>query len=141
MTPKEAMVLAEDAGVDLVKVSPNANPPVCRLIDYGKYRYEQARKEKEAKKKQKTIEIKEVRFSPNIDTNDLNTKANSARKFLEKGNKVKVSMRFRGREMAHIDASKHVLTDFAESLGDISVIEKEPKLEGRTMSMILAEKK
>lgn len=141
MTPKEAMVLAEDAGVDLVKVSPNANPPVCRLVDYGKYRYEQARKEKEAKKKQKTIEIKEVRFSPNIDTNDLNTKANSARKFLEKGNKVKVSMRFRGREMAHIDASKHVLTDFAESLGDISVIEKEPKLEGRTMSMILAEKK
>lgn len=135
------MVLADEAGVDLVKVSPNAKPPVCRLIDYGKYRYEQARKEKEAKKKQKTIEIKEVRFSPNIDTNDLNTKANSARKFLEKGNKVKVSMRFRGREMAHIDASKHVLTDFAESLGDVSVIEKEPKLEGRTMSMILAEKK
>lgn len=141
MTPKEALVLAEDAGVDLVKVSPNAKPPVCRLIDYGKYRYEQARKEKEAKKKQKTIEIKEVRFSPNIDTNDLNTKATSARKFLEKGNKVKVSMRFRGREMAHIDGSKHVLTDFAESLSDISVIEKEPKLEGRTMSMILAEKK
>lgn len=135
------MVLADEAGVDLVKVSPNAKPPVCRLIDYGKYRYEQARKEKEAKKKQKTIEVKEVRFSPNIDTNDLNTKAASARKFLEKGNKVKVSMRFRGREMAHIDASKHVLTDFAESLGDISVIEKEPKLEGRTMSMILAEKK
>ena len=135
------MVLADEAGVDLVKVSPNAKPPVCRLIDYGKYRYEQARKEKEAKKKQKTIEVKEVRFSPNIDTNDLNTKAASARKFLEKGNKVKVSMRFRGREMAHIVASKHVLTDFAESLGDISVIEKEPKLEGRTMSMILAEKK
>ena len=141
MSPKEALVLADDAGVDLVKVSPNADPPVCRLIDYGKYRYEQARKEKEAKKKQKTIEIKEVRFSPNIDTNDLNTKATSARKFLEKGNKVKVSMRFRGREMAHIDGSKHVLTDFAESLSDISVIEKEPKLEGRTMSMILAEKK
>ena len=141
MSPKEALVLAEEAGVDLVKVSPNADPPVCRLIDYGKYRYEQARKEKEAKKKQKTIEIKEVRFSPNIDTNDLNTKATSARKFLEKGNKVKVSMRFRGREMAHIDGSKHVLTDFAESLSDISVIEKEPKLEGRTMSMILAEKK
>ena len=135
------MVLADEAGVDLVKVAPTAKPPVCRLIDYGKYRYEQARKEKEAKKKQKTIDVKEVRFSPNIDTNDLNTKANAARKFLEKGNRVKVSMRFRGREMAHIDSSKHVLTDFAESLSDVSVIEKEPKLEGRTMSMILTEKK
>ena len=135
------MKLAEEAGVDLVKIAPTAKPPVCKIIDYGKYRYEQTRKEKEAKKKQKVIEIKEVRFSPNIDTNDLNTKAAAARKFLEKGNKVKVSMRFRGREMAHIDASKHVLTDFAESLSDIAVVEKEPKLEGRTMSMFLTEKK
>lgn len=141
MSPAEAMKLAEEAGVDLVKIAPTAKPPVCKIIDYGKYRYEQTRKEKEAKKKQKVIEIKEVRFSPNIDTNDLNTKAAAARKFLEKGNKVKVSMRFRGREMAHIDGSKHVLTDFAESLSDIAVIEKEPKLEGRTMSMFLTEKK
>ena len=141
MSPAEALKLAEEAGVDLVKIAPTAKPPVCKIIDYGKYRYEQTRKEKEAKKKQKVIEIKEVRFSPNIDTNDLNTKAAAARKFLEKGNKVKVSMRFRGREMAHIDASKHVLTDFAESLSDIAVVEKEPKLEGRTMSMFLTEKK
>ena len=141
MSPAEAMKLAEEAGVDLVKIAPSAKPPVCKIIDYGKFRYEQTRKEKEAKKKQKVIEIKEVRFSPNIDTNDLNTKAASARKFLEKGNKVKVSMRFRGREMAHIDSSRHVLTDFAESLSDIAVVEKEPKLEGRTMSMFLTEKK
>ena len=141
MSPAEAMKLAEEAGVDLVKIAPSAKPPVCKIIDYGKFRYEQSRKEKEAKKKQKVIEIKEVRFSPNIDTNDLNTKAAAARKFLEKGNKVKVSMRFRGREMAHIDSSKHVLTDFAESLSDIAVVEKEPKLEGRTMSMFLTEKK
>ncbi len=141
MSPAEAMKLAEEAGVDLVKIAPSAKPPVCKIIDYGKFRYEQTRKEKEAKKKQKVIEIKEVRFSPNIDTNDLNTKAAAARKFLEKGNKVKVSMRFRGREMAHIDSSKHVLTDFAESLSDIAVVEKEPKLEGRTMSMFLTEKK
>ena len=140
-SPAEALKLAEEAGVDLVKIAPTAKPPVCKIIDYGKYRYEQTRKEKEAKKKQKVIEIKEVRFSPNIDTNDLNTKAAAARKFLEKGNKVKVSMRFRGREMAHIDGSKHVLTDFAESLSDIAVVEKEPKLEGRTMSMFLTEKK
>ena len=141
MSPAEAMKLAEEAGVDLVKIAPSAKPPVCKIIDYGKFRYEQSRKEKEAKKKQKVIEIKEVRFSPNIDTNDLNTKAAAARKFLEKGNKVKVSMRFRGREMAHIDSSKHVLTDFAESLSDIAVVEKEPTLEGRTMSMFLTEKK
>ncbi len=141
MPPREAMKLAQEAGVDLVKIAPTAKPPVCRLINYGKYRYELARKEKEAKKKQKVIEIKEVRFSPNIDTNDLNTKAGAARRFLEKGNKVKVSMRFRGREMAHINASKHILTDFAESLNDIAVIEKEPKIEGRTMTMFLTEKK
>ena len=141
MSAAEARRLADEAGVDLVKIAPSAKPPVCKIIDYGKYRYEQTRKEKEAKKKQKIIDIKEVRFSPNIDTNDLNTKINAARKFLEKGNKVKVSMRFRGREMAHIDSSKHVLTDFAESLSDVATVEKEPKLEGRTMSMFLTEKK
>ena len=119
MSPKDAMKLAEEAGLDLVKIAPTAKPPVCKIVDYGKYRYEMARKEKEAKKKQKTVEIKEIRLSPNIDTNDLNTKVNAARKFLEKGNKVKVTLRFRGREMAHMNASKHILDDFAESLSDI----------------------
>ena len=141
MSPKEAMKLAKEANVDLVKVAPSAVPPVCKLIDYGKYRYELARKEKEPKKKQKTIEVKEVRLSPNIDVNDLNTKCNSARKFLEKGNKVKVTLRFRGREMAHIEASKHILTDFAEKLSDIAVVDKAPKLEGRSMTMFLTEKR
>lgn len=141
MSPREALVLADEAGVDLVKIAPSAQPPVCKLIDYGKYRYEQQRKEKEAKKKQKVIDIKEVRFSPNIDTNDLHTKINSARKFLEKGNKVKVSMRFRGREMAHIDSSRHILDDFAQALEDVASVEKAPKLEGRTMYMFLTEKK
>ena len=141
MSPKDAMKLAKEANVDLVKVAPSAVPPVCKLIDYGKYRYELARKEKEAKKKQKTIEVKEVRLSPNIDVNDLNTKCNSARKFHEKGNKVKVTLRFRGREMAHIEASKHILTDFAEKLEDIAVVDKAPKLEGRSMTMFLTEKR
>ena len=132
---------AKDAGVDLVMVSPSANPPVCRIVDYGKFKYEQLRREKEAKKKQKTVEVKEVRLSPNIDVNDLNTKCNSARKFIEKGNKVKVSLRFRGREMAHIDSTKHILEDFAEKLSDIAVIEKAPKMEGRSMMMFLTEKR
>ena len=141
MSVKEAFELAREADVDLVKVAPSAKPPVCKLIDYGKYRYELARKEKEARKKQKVIDIKEIRFSPNIDTNDLNTKINAARKFIEKGSKVKVSMRFRGREIAHTEGSMHVLTDFAKELEDIAVIEKAPKMEGRTMSMFLTEKK
>ena len=141
MSVKEALELAREADVDLVKVAPSAKPPVCKLIDYGKYRYELARKEKEARKKQKVIDIKEIRFSPNIDTNDLNTKINAARKFIEKGSKVKVSMRFRGREIAHTEGSMHVLTDFAKELEDIAVIEKAPKMEGRTMSMFLTEKK
>ncbi len=125
----------------MVMVSPSANPPVCRIVDYGKFKYEQLRREKEAKKKQKTVEVKEVRLSPNIDVNDLNTKCNSARKFIEKGNKVKVSLRFRGREMAHIDSTKHILEDFAEKLSDIAVIEKAPKMEGRSMMMFLTEKR
>ena len=141
MSPKDAMKLAREAEVDLVKVAPSAKPPVCKLVDYGKYKYELVRKEKEAKKKQRTIEVKEVRLSPNIDGNDLNTKCNSARKFIEKGNKVKVSLRFRGREMAHIDSSKHILEDFAEKLSDIAVVDKAPKLEGRSMTMFLTEKR
>ena len=108
MSSKEAYNRAMDAGLDLVKISPKANPPVCKIIDYGKYRYEQSRREKEAKKKQKTFEIKEIRMSPNIESNDLNTKMNAARKFISKGNKVKVTLRFRGREMAHISESKHI---------------------------------
>ena len=141
MSARDAYKLAQEAELDLVKVAPTAKPPVCKIVDYGKYRYEQARREKEAKKKQKTIEVKEVRLSPNIDTNDLNTKQNNSRKFLEKGNRVKISLRFRGREMAHMSASKHILDEFAEGLSDIAVVEKPAKLEGRSLSMILAEKR
>ncbi len=141
MPSREAMRLAEEAELDLVKIAPTAKPPVCKIIDYGKYRYELARKEKEAKKKQKVVEVKEIRMSPNIDTNDLNTKMNAAKKFLEKGNKVKVTLRFRGREMAHMQSSRHILDDFAESLADAAVIEKAPKVEGRSISMVLSEKK
>ena len=141
MPSREAMKLAEQAGLDLVKIAPAAKPPVCKIIDYGKYRYEQARKEKEAKKKQKVVEVKEIRMTPNIDSNDLNTKMNAAKKFLGKGNKVKVTLRFRGREMAHMHSSKHILSDFAQSLADVAVIEKAPKVEGRSMSMVLTEKK
>ena len=139
MPVKEAMKLAQEAELDLVKIAPKAQPPVCKIIDYGKYRYELARKEKEAKKKQKTVEVKEVRISPNIDTNDLNTKVNNAKKFIAKGNKV--TLRFRGREMAHMQQSKHILDDFAEMLAEVAVVEKPAKLEGRSMSMVLTEKR
>ena len=141
MTSKEAMKLAEEAGVDLIKIAPTAKPPVCKIMDYGKYRYEQARREKENKKKQKTIETKEVRLSPNIDTNDLNTKANMARKFLSKGDKVKVTLRFRGRELSHVNQSKVILDEFAESLQDVAVVDKPAKLEGRSMVMFLTQKR
>jgi translation initiation factor IF-3 len=138
---KDAMKLAREAELDLVKIAPTAKPPVCKIIDYGKYKYELARKEKEAKKKQKVVELKEVRLSPNIDTNDLNTKMSAARKFLEKGNRVKVTLRFRGREMAHMYSSRHILEDFAKSLSDIAVVEKPAKVEGRSMMMFLTEKR
>ena len=141
MSSKDAMKLAREAELDLVKIAPKAQPPVCKIIDYGKYKYELARKEKEAKKKQKTVEVKEVRLSPNIDTNDLNTKMNNAKKFITKVNKVKVTLRFRGREMAHMQQSKHILDDFAEMLADVAVIEKPAKQEGRSMSMVLTEKR
>lgn len=141
MSAKEAYEKAIEAGLDLVKIAPQAKPPVCKIIDYGKYRYELSRKEKEAKKKQKIVELKEVRLSPNIDDNDLNTKVNAARKFIAKGNKVKVTLRFRGREITHMNASKHILDEFAESLADVAVIEKTPKVEGRSMTMVLAEKR
>ncbi len=141
MSSKDAMKLAEEAGVDLVKIAPTAQPPVCRIVDYGKFKYEQMRREKEAKKKQHVVEIKEIRLSPNIDTNDLNTKITAARKFLTKGDRVKVTLRFRGREMAHMQTTKHILDDFAEGLSDCAVVEKAPKVEGRSMTMFLTGKK
>ena len=141
MSSRDALKLAQEAELDLVKIAPTAKPPVCKIIDYGKYKYEQIRKEKEAKKKQKIVEIKEIRLSPNIDTNDLNTKMNATRKFIAKGNKVKITLRFRGREMAHMQTSKHILDDFAEQVADVATVEKAPKLEGRSISMVLTEKK
>ena len=140
MSSRDAFERARAAELDLVKIAPRAKPPVCKIIDYGKFRYEQDRKMKEARKKQKIVEIKEVRMSPNIDSNDLNTKVAAARKFIEKGNKVKVSIRFRGREMAHTAASRPMMEDFAAQLSDIAVVEKPPRMEGRFMTMFLAEK-
>ena len=141
MSAREAQAKADAAGLDLVKIAPKAQPPVCKIIDYSKYKYEQSRKEKEARRKQRSVEIKEIRMSPNIDTNDLNTKVGAARKFLEKGNKVKVSIRFRGREMAHTQDSRPMMDDFAAKLSDIAVVDKPPKMEGRFMTMFRAEKK
>ncbi len=141
MSAREAYEKAKAAELDLVKIAPTAKPPVCKIIDYGKYRYELARKEKEAKKKQKVIEVKEVRLSPNIDENDLNTKMNNARKFLTKGNKVKVTLRFRGREMAHMSKTKYILDDFAEKLSDIATVDKPAKVEGRTLVLFLSAKR
>ena len=141
MSARDAFKLAQEAELDLVKIAPTAKPPVCKIIDYGKYRYELARKEKEARKKQKVIDVKEVRLSPNIDTNDLNTKVGAARKFLEKGDKVKVTLRFRGREMAHMSKSKYILDDFAESLADIAVVDKPSTLEVQSRVMFLTAKR
>ena len=141
MSARDAQEKAREAGLDLAKIAPRATPPVCKIIDYGKYRYEQVRRQKEARKKQKIVEIKEVRLSPNIDVNDMNTKMTSARKFLEKGNKVKVTLRFRGREMAHMQASRHILEDFAKDCADIAAVDKPIKQEGRSLTMILSAKK
>ena len=141
MPTDEALKMARDAELDLVLIAATAQPPVCRIIDYGKFKYEKLRKEKEAKKKQHVVEIKEIRMSPNIDQNDLNTKIGSARKFLERGDRVKVTLRFRGREMAHMNDSIHILTDFANALVDVAVVDKAPKVEGRSMSLFLVQKK
>ena len=141
MSAKDAYKLALEAELDLVKIAPTAKPPVCKIIDYGKYRYELARKEKEAKKKQKTMEIKEVRMSPNIEENDLNTKVAAARKFLERGDKVKITLRFRGREISHMNQSRHILDDFASKVSDIAVVDKPAKVEGRSLVMFLTEKR
>ncbi len=133
--------MAAAAELDLIKIAPTAKPPVCKIADFGKFRYEQLRREKEARKKQKTMEVKEIRLSPNIDDNDLNTKANQARKFLEHGDKVKATLKFRGREMAHMQSGKQILDSFAEQLADIAVVDKAAKLEGRNMIMFLTQKK
>lgn len=141
MAVRDALNMAKEAELDLVKIAPTAKPPVCKIIDYGKYKYELARKDKEAKKKQKVIEVKEVRLSPNIDENDLNTKMGAARKFIEKGNKVKLTLRFRGREMAHMSKSKYIIDDFAEKLSDIAVVDKAAKVEGRSIVVYLTAKR
>ena len=141
MSSREALNMAREADLDLIKIAPTAKPPVCKIADYGKYKYEQVRREKAAKKRQKVTEVKEIRLTPNIDVNDLNTKANQARKFIEKGDRVKVALRFCGREMAHMATSKGILDTFFEKLEDVAMIEKPAKLEGRSMIMFLCEKR
>ncbi len=140
MSADEANKLAEEKGYDLVKISPNATPPVCKIMDYSKFCFDQKKREKEAKKNQRVVEVKEIRMSPSIDTNDLNTKIKAAQKFLSDGNRVKVSVRFRGREMAHTNLGEKLLMDFAEACAEIATMEKNPKLEGRFMGMFLAPK-
>ena len=140
MSSEEALRIATEQEYDLVKIAPGSNPPVCRIMDYGKYRFEQTKKEKEAKKNQRVIEIKEIRMSPSIDTNDFNTKLKNGQKFLAEGNRLKVSVRFRGREMAHTDIGGVILRDFAAKCADIANMDKAPKLEGRNMSMFLSPK-
>ena len=138
MSAKAALELAIEK--DLVKISPNANPPVCKLMDYGKYRFEQAKREKEARKNQRVIEVKEVRMSPSIDVNDFNVKLRNAQKFLADGDRVKVTVRFRGREMAHTNIGERLLMKFAEQCQDIATVDKNPKLDGRHMAMFLSPK-
>ena len=136
----QAQKLAAEKNLDLVKIAPQAKPPVCKIMDYGKYRFEQSKREKEAKKNQRVIEIKEIRLSPNIDVHDFDTKVGHARKFLTAGNKIKVSIRFRGREMTHTDLGLSIMAQFAEKCADIAAVEKPAKLEGRQMLMFLAPK-
>jgi len=134
----EALAMAQERDLDLVEVAPNARPPVCRLMDYGKFRYEQSKREREARKRQKVLTLKEVRMSPKIDSHDLQIKMRNAERFLKDGDKVKITVRFRGREIVHADIARQKLTEMAEELKDISVVERPPKLEGRQMIMILA---
>ena len=136
----QAQKLAAEKNLDLVKIAPQAKPPVCKIMDYGKYRFEQSKREKEAKKNQRVIEIKEIRLSPNIDVHDFDTKVGHARKFLSAGNKTKVSIRFRGREMAHTHLGEVILRDFAAKCEEVANLDKSPKLEGRNMSMFLSPK-
>lgn len=140
MPSKDALKLAIEKNLDLVKIAPHANPPVCRIMDYGKYRFEAAKKDKEARKNQNTISIKEIRLSPSTDDHDLNTKVNQAKKFLDKKDKVKVTVRFRGREVAYSSAGVAMLKKFADAVSELGTIDKQPKLEGRNMSMFITPK-
>ena len=140
MSAKEGQKLADDRNLDMVKISPQAKPPVCKIMDYSKYKFDLAKKEKEARKKQKVIDVKEIRLSPNLDTHDVQVKVKNATKFLKSGNKVKVSIRFRGRELSRQDVAKDIMKDFAEQVSEYGVIEKEPKMEARTMAMFLGPK-
>ena len=140
MSADEALRIAEERGLDLVKISPQAQPPVCKLMNYGKFKFEQSKREKEAKKNQHVVEIKEIRMSPGIDVGDFNTKLKNAHKFLADGNRVKVSVRFRGREMAHTEIGRDLLTKFAEQCAEVATMDKAPKMEGRSMTMFLSPK-
>ena len=140
MSSRDAQNLAYEKEMDLVKISPAANPPVCKIMDYGKYRFEQMKKEKDARKNQHVVEIKEIRMSPGIDTNDFNVKLKNAQKFLKEGNRVKVTVRFRGREMAHTNIGEQLLTQFGEACAEFATVEKRPKLDGRHMTMFLSPK-
>lgn len=140
VTSEAALKMAEEQELDLVKISPNAVPPVCKIMDYGKFRFDQLKREKEAKKNQRVVEIKEIRMSPGIDTNDFNTKMRNAMKFLKEGNRVKVTVRFRGREMAHTDIGEQLLIRFGDGCTEVATLEKKPKLDGRHMSIFLSPK-
>ncbi len=140
MTSAAALALAEEKELDLVKIAPSATPPVCKIMDYGKFRFEQLKKEKEAKKNQHVVEVKEIRMSPSIDTNDFNTKVKNAMKFLKDGNRVKVTVRFRGREMAHTSLGADLLKKFGADCAELATVAKDAKLEGRNMSMFLSPK-
>lgn len=140
MSARDAQKLADEKNLDLVKISPQAKPPVCKIMDYSKYKFDLAKKEKEARKKQKTISVKELRLSPNIDVHDVQVKVKNAIKFLKDGNKVKISIRFRGRELSRKDVAVDIMKDFAEQVSEYGVIDKQPKMEARTMAMFLAPK-
>ncbi|WP_457646284.1 translation initiation factor IF-3 [Profundibacter sp.] len=139
VTPARAMDMADEAGLDLVEISPNANPPVCKIMDFGKFKYEQQKRESEARKKQKTIEVKEVKFRPNTDKHDYDVKMRNVFKFLENGDKVKISLRFRGREMAHLNLGRELLERVAEDVKDVGKVESMPKMEGRQMIMMIGQ--
>ena len=140
MSGRDALQLAQERHLDLVEIAPTAKPPVCRIMDYGKYRYEQQKRDKEARKKQKVVAVKEVRLSPNIDTHDVQVKVKNAIKFLKDGNKVKVSIRFRGRELSRTDVAIDIMKDFADQVSEYGVVEKQPKMEARTMAMFVGPK-
>ena len=140
MSARDAQKIADEKSLDLVKISPQAKPPVCKIMDYSKYKFDMAKREKEARKKQKTVAVKELRLSPNIDTPDVQVKVKNAIKFLQEGNKVKISIRFRGRELGRTDAAVEIMNDFAAQVAEVGVVEKPPKMEARTMAMFLAPK-